>query len=171
MSPGTASARVLDITRPHPRLMTLYLLRSLALCLAGPWFLVALLPLYFRYHTLTYRFDAEGVAVTWGILWRREIYLTYARIQDIHISRGLFERWLGLATIHVQTAAGSAGAEMSIEGLSEYESVRDFLYARMRGGGEHGRAEPADTTDEVATLLSEIRDELKTLRGRLEARS
>lgn len=169
MAHSASDQEVLSITRPHARLMTLYFLRTLALCLLGPWFLVALLPLYFRYHTLTYRFDNEGVAVSWGILWRREIYLTYSRIQDIHISRGLFERWLGLGTIQVQTAAGSAGAEMSIEGLSEYESVRDFLYARMRGGGEHPASAGAQA-DEVAALLAEIRDQLAAVRARLEER-
>lgn len=171
MSSAIADREVLSITRPHARLMTLYVLRALALCLLGPWFLIALVPLYFRYHTLSYRFDNEGVAVSWGILWRRETYLTYSRIQDIHISRGLFERWLGLGTIQVQTAAGSAGAEMSIEGLMEYEAVRDFLYARMRGAGEHPDAASAREADEVTALLTEIRDELAAVRARLEERA
>ena len=158
--------KIFAIERPHPKLMKLYVLRVLALGLLGPWFWIALLPAYFRYHTLRYRFDAEGVAMSWGVLWRREIYLTYARIQDIHISRGIFERWLGLGTIHVQTAAGTSGAEMSIEGLTEYEAVRDFLYGRMRGASHHD--EPA-ATDEVASLLAEIRDDLRAVRGKLEA--
>jgi putative membrane protein len=151
-------------------LLTLYVLRSLALCLLGPWFLVAILPLYFRYHTLRYRFDDEGVAMSWGILWRRETYLTYARIQDIHISRGLFERWLGLGTIQVQTAAGSAGAEMGIEGLAEYEQVRDYLYSRMRGANVHTTKGTVES-DDVTVLLTEIRDELRALRGEREART
>jgi putative membrane protein len=57
----------------------------------------AFLPLLCRYITLRYRFDKEGVSVSHGLLWRRETYLTYARIQDIHVSRNIFERWLGLA--------------------------------------------------------------------------
>lgn len=163
---------IFAIERPSPRLLTLYVLRSLALCFLGPWFLIAIVPLYFRYHTLRYRFDDEGVAMSWGILWRRETYLTYARIQDIHISRGLFERWLGLGTIQVQTAAGSAGAEMGIEGLAEYEQVRDYLYSRMRGATLHTRAAALPDSDADATvLLTEIRDELRALRAEREARS
>ena len=77
--------------------------------LLGPWFIVAMAPLYFKYHTLRYKFDDEGIGMSWGVFWRREIHLTYARIQDIHLSRGLFERWLGLATIQVQTASGNSG--------------------------------------------------------------
>lgn len=158
------------IERPHPRLLVIYVLRVLALCLLGPWFLVAFLPLYFRYHTLRFRFDQEGVSTSWGILWRREIHLTYPRIQDIHVSRGLFERWLGLGTIHVQTASGSAAAEMTLEGLSDYEAVRDFLYERMRGARpEIAEPEVGVEHDSVA-LLTEIRDELRGIRVRLEAR-
>ena len=37
---------------------------------------------------------------------RREIHLTYRRIQDIHVTRNLFHRWLGLATVGIQTASG-----------------------------------------------------------------
>jgi uncharacterized membrane protein YdbT with pleckstrin-like domain len=162
---------IFAIERPSPRLLTLYVLRSLALCLLGPWFLIAIVPLYFRYHTLRYRFDDEGVAMSWGILWRRETYLTYARIQDIHISRGLFERWLGLGTIQVQTAAGSAGAEMGIEGLAEYEQVRDYLYSRMRGATQHSSTTAAPEGDGATALLTEIRDELRALRADREARS
>lgn len=69
----------------------------------------------------------------WGILFRREISLTYARIQDIHLTSNVVERWLGLARIQIQTASGSAGAEMTIEGLRDFEMIRDGLYSRMRG--------------------------------------
>lgn len=168
--PSPDAKTVFAITRPSSRLLTLYVLRCIALCLLGPWFLIALLPLYFRYHTLRYRFDDEGVAMSWGVLWRRETYLTYARIQDIHISRGLFERWLGLGTIQVQTAAGSAGAEMGIEGLSQYELVRDYLYSRMRGATLHTSSEEHAPSDDAAQLLTDIRDELRALRHDLESR-
>ena len=123
--------------RPHRSLLTYYTLGSLLL---GPLFFVALVPLYFRFHTLRYRFDDEGVAMSWGILFRREITLTYARIQDIHLVSNVVERWLGLARVQVQTASGNAGAEMTIEGLPHFAEVRDFLYSRMRGARETGGA-------------------------------
>ena len=76
--------------------------------------------------------------MSWGILFRRETYLTYKRIQDIHLTRNIIQRWMGLATVSIQTASGSSNAEMSIEGLLQAEPLRDFLYAKMRGAkGEH----------------------------------
>jgi putative membrane protein len=35
--------------------------------------------------------------------------------------------------IQIQTASGSSDAEAVIEGVLEYESLRDFLYSKMRG--------------------------------------
>src|SRR6185436_13823152 len=132
-SPGRSNldpAAILAIERPHPKLMTYYFICCL---LTGPFFLILILPNFFRYHTMRYRFDAEGISMRWGILFRREVILNYARIQDIHLVSNLLERWLGLARLQIQTASGSASAEMTLEGLLEFDAVRDFLYSRMRG--------------------------------------
>ena len=95
---------IFAIERPASNLFTYYLLSSFVL---GPLFFILLIPYYFRYHTLRYRFDEEGISMRWGILFRREINLTYARIQDIHLRSNFVERWLNLARIEVQTASGS----------------------------------------------------------------
>lgn len=151
------------IERPHRSLWTLYLLRAL---LTGPAFPVVAIVLYFRYHTMRYRFDAEGVHMRWGILFRREVNLTYRRIQDIHLRSGLFQRWLGLADVLVQTAAGSSSAEMTLEGLPQFEAVRDFLYARMRGHDDHvGQATSGDPA--LVTALHEVAQQLASVREAL----
>ena len=148
------------IDRPDRSLMKYYLITAL---LTGPLSIVVILPLYFKYETLRYRFDAEGMSMSWGILMRREIYLTYRRIQDIHVTRNIIQRWLGLATVSIQTASGSSTPEMNIEGILEAEALRDYLYTKMRGAREHhedlaGTAKPAD---EALMLLREIRDLLR----------
>ena len=159
------------IERPHSKLFTLYLLRSI---LSGPLIVFTFPLLFFRYHTLRYRFDEEGVSMRWGILFRREVNLTYARIQDIHLTSGPIQRWLGLADLHVQTASGSAAAEMVVEGLLEYESVRDYLYGRMRGVKDAskpaGAAAPAGGGgEEVSEALAAVSAELRGAREALEA--
>ncbi|HEX9767104.1 MAG TPA: PH domain-containing protein [Nitriliruptorales bacterium] len=153
--------------RPDPALMKYYLLVFL---LTGPGLLIAFWPCWFKYRTLRYHFDDEGMSMRWGVLFRREIHLAYRRIQDIHLTRNLVQRWLGLATVQVQTASGGSGPEMTIEGVLDAEGLRDFLYARMRGArGDAGDTPAADTTgapggdDEALVLLREIRD---LLRGR-----
>jgi putative membrane protein len=118
------------ITRPAPVLLAYYALVSLV---TGPAFPLVLLPLFCKYVTLRYRFDEKGISMSYGVLFRRETLLTYRRIQDIHLTHNIVQRWLGLATVSIQTASGAAGAEMAIEGILEAEALRDFLYQRMRG--------------------------------------
>ena len=160
---------IFALTRPDDKLLWLYVIYSL---LANVGFLFFLIPLYFRFKTLRYRFDAEGVSVAHGILWRKESYLTYARIQDIHVSRNIFERWLGLGKVEIQTASGSSSAEESIEGVKEYNEIRNFLYARMRGHRLTAGADaaPAAETGSADALLADIRDELRAIREHLEAK-
>ena len=153
------------LERPDPVLMRYYLLLCL---LTGPGLLVAFWPYWFKYRTLRYRFDDEGMSMSWGVLFRREIHLAYRRVQDIHLTRNVVQRWLGLATVKVQTASGGGGPEMQIEGVLEAEALRDFLYARMRGARMDAAAGPSTPEgnggdDEALALLREIRD---LLRGR-----
>ena len=177
------SQKIFALDRPDPALWNLYIIHAV---LTGPGVLFMLPFLYFRYRTLRYRFDEEGIHMRVGILFRREVNLTYARIQDIHLRSGFIQRWLGLADIQIQTASGSAGAEMVIEGFKEFEAIRDFLYTRMRGYQSkpvepgsiatqpapglptgHGNSED----DEMVALLLNIRDELRRTRELLEQRS
>lgn len=169
------------VTRPDPVLLKHYFITAL---LTGPGCVLIFPPLYFKYHTLRYRFDDEGVAASWGLLWRREVYLTYRRIQDIHVTRGIIQRWLGIAGIAIQTASGSSMPELTIEGIPQYDALRDFLYQQMRGAkGEAARpgaaqARPAaapeaadmsrEVDDEALHLLRQIRDEIALVRTKLE---
>jgi putative membrane protein len=175
--PGThITSALMGERRPVRALMKYYALESL---LAGPG-LIVLLPLrWFRYHTLRYVFDDEGVTVRWGILFRREVSLTYARIQDIHLVSNVVERWLGLGRVQIQTASGQSGAELTVEGLADYEAVRDELYRRMRGArGAHATgALPTDTArtalptaseqGEIVAALNAAVAELRALREEL----
>ena len=119
-----------QIKRPDPILFRYYLWVAL---LTGPLSPIVFLSLWFRYSTLRYKFDDSGVSMSWGVLFKQEVYLTYRRIQDIHLTRNLLQRWMGLAKISLQTASGSSKAEMAIEGVLRAEELRDFLYSRMRG--------------------------------------
>ena len=118
------------IERPDKSLLWYYVFIAM---LSGPLFPITFLPLFFKYETLRYRFDEGGVSMSWGILFRKEVYLTYRRIQDIHLTRNILQRWMGLATVGVQTASGSATPEMSLEGILQASELRDFLYREMRG--------------------------------------
>ncbi|MGH7244045.1 MAG: PH domain-containing protein [Phycisphaerales bacterium] len=176
VSPLDPSADPRSITRPDPALLTYYLVVSLFTLFGFP---IVFGLAYIRYKTLRYRFDGDGVWMAWGILFRKEITLTYRRIQDIHVTRNVIHRWLGLSTIDVQTAAGGSGPQMRIEGVREADGLRDFLYERMRGAKAHGEgaavapvleaAPIAPPTDESLALLRELRVSVDRLADRLDA--
>jgi putative membrane protein len=172
----TLSATNPQDRRPHPNLLRYYALESLLL---GPLFFFALIPRYLRFRTLRYHWDDQGITARWGVVFRREISLDFERIQDIHLRSNAVERWLGLAKVQLQTASGSAKAEMTIEGLQDFEAVRDFLYSRMRGvrafgprnskSTAGGQAAP-DEVNEVVDALRETAVELRALREELATR-
>lgn len=186
-APAVDDDRILALQRPDEKLMVLYALTACLATIAAP---IVIIPLYFKYHTLRYKLDREGVSASWGILFRREVHLTYKRIQDIHLKRNFVERWLGIATIQVQTASGSSSSELSFEGIRDYEALREFLYRRMRGheivhsgaastpGATAGSAAsgasataPGVAADaDVVVLLRSIQSEIEATRRALEAR-
>ncbi|MFA6293321.1 MAG: PH domain-containing protein [Victivallales bacterium] len=166
---------IYQIQRPSPMLLKLYIIRSI---LSGPFIIFSLPVLLFRYYTLKYRFDGEGISMRWGFIFRREVNLTYARIQDIHLTSGVIQRWLGLADLKIQTASGSAEPEMTIEGIIEYEKLRDFLYTKMRGYRDLALAKHAAPSavsahsvqigGDAVKILTGIGNELRATREALE---
>ena len=173
-SPPVNDASILALERPHPNLFTYY---WVLLLLFPPLLPILILPVWFRYHTMRYRFTEEGISMRWGILFRKEIIVNYARIQDIHLRSNIIERWLGLARVLVQTASGNANAELTLEGLKEFEAVRDFLYSRMRGVTEaagspasHASSQTSAGSDgdaELAAALRDVAEELRAVRSAL----
>ena len=146
-------------TRPDPALHRYYVVISLFATIGFP---LVYIPLLIRYNTMRYHFDDDGVSMAWGYFFRKEVYLTYRRLQDIHVTRNLIERWLGIAKVPIQTASGTSGATMKIEGVRDAEGLRDYLYNRMRGARDEDQTAPPDaTTDDVTTLLREIRDAIR----------
>lgn len=163
------------ITRPDPALFKYYFIVSLFAFIAFP---IVFVVSWIRYETLRYRFDEDGVWMAWGFLFRRETTLTYRRIQDIHVTRNVIHRWLGLSSVDIQTAAGGSGPQMRIEGVREADGLRDFLYERMRGAkGKPVIAAPAPakieekpaSPDEALVLLRDLRASVDQLASRLDA--
>jgi len=161
-----------SVTRPDDLLLIYYIIISTLTLILFPFIF---LPLYFKYKTLEYEFDEKGVSMKWGILFHKEVNLTYRRIQDIHVTHDIIQRWLGLSTLSVQTASGSATPEMSIVGIKNPDIIRDYLYRKMRGV-EDDQNTPEQTiathtpnqshennNDEALNLLIEIRDAIRKL--------
>ena len=157
------------LERPEPKLRTYYTLASF---LWGPLFPIALIMYYGRYRSLHYSFDEQGITVDWGTFNHHEISVDYARIQDLHLRSNVVERWLGLARIEIQTASSNKGAELVIEGFSNYLRIRDHLYAMMaqnKSADTSARhtAQSGAYDAELAQTLAAIAEEVKAIRQQL----
>ncbi len=162
---------IYTLERPHPNLKTYYIVSSF---LWGPLFFIPLITNLIRYRTVRYSFDETGVTMKWGRLVRREISLRYARIQDIHLSSNIIERWLNLAKIELQTASAQSKAEMTIEGFLEFDAIRNFMYSKMHGADvepptQNGNSPPLEqdiilTQTDVQTLIAALHQVTETLR-------
>ena len=169
MTPEALPRDIASIERPCPELLKYYVFKAAATTVAFP---LTMLLLYFRYHTMRCRPDPEGIHMRWGVLMRHEVMLNYSRIQDIQLRSNVIERWLGLARIEIQTASGSAGSEMVLEGLLNFVAVRDFLYSRMRGARHPTDVHDAQKDPEsLAAVLGEVAGELRGIRQAIEQRN
>ncbi|MFY8202099.1 MAG: PH domain-containing protein [Pirellula staleyi] len=158
------------LERPSPQLLTYYILAGF---LTGPGMVFVIPALMIRYSTLRYRFEESGIRMQVGLLFRKEVVVAFRRIQDIHVSRNLIQRWLGISSVSIQTASGSALPEIVLEGMTDADSIRDWLYERMRGakgqsslnatGAQAIQTHQESQSDEVTLLLTAIRDNLAIL--------
>lgn len=65
---------------------------------------------------------ADDLLVVSGILFRRLVIVPYGRMQQVDVRRGPVERYLGLATVQLHTAAATTDA--AIPGLDPAEAAR-----------------------------------------------
>ena len=164
MSSHSEDEIVLALEKPHPRLMTCYLVRSLW------WFILAPFAAFYywrRYKTLRYRFDHRQITVSWGQFSRSEIQVPYERIQDLHLKSGPFERTLGLARIEVQTASGDAKAEIVLEGFKEFREIRSFLFRKTRQQPTEEPKSFEEESQKVVEALNQVTAALRELQRRL----
>ncbi|MDL4813807.1 PH domain-containing protein [Actinomadura opuntiae] len=70
---------------------------------------------------------ADDLVVTHGVFVKRLIVVPYGRMQFVDVTAGLLERWMGIATVRLHTAA--AATDAAIPGLPALEAahLRDRL--------------------------------------------
>lgn len=82
-----------------------------------------------RVRSFGYAERADDLLVTSGIMFRRLVIVPYGRMQLVDIQAGPIDRWLGIATVQLHTAAATTDA--TIPGLlpAEAAGLRDRLAA------------------------------------------
>jgi putative membrane protein len=105
------------------------------------WLLVPLVPSalasLIRLCTLGYRFGDGGFLLKEGMLSRRLREIPYARIQHVELTQGPLQRWLGVATVAIQSAGNAEETEAALRVLS-LDAAEDL---RRRIDAARGRSE------------------------------
>lgn len=122
------------------------------------------------YHSLRYEVMDDEVIVRAGIVTSSVKHVPYRTVTNITIQRGLMDRWFfNLGTLKIQTAgmSGNTGAEESLVGLPDVQSVYDMVVLALRRF--RGSMAPTAADDDMAATEYQTKDELKQLLAEVKA--
>lgn len=105
-----ASLVVLWLLPAVPRLLTVLLTVGAAVVFCWAWWLIGR-----RVRSWGYSVRSDDLLVGSGILFRRLVIVPYGRMQLVDVVAGPIDRWLGVATVQLHTAAATTDA--AIPGL------------------------------------------------------
>jgi len=121
---------------------------------------------------LSYYIDEDRITIHKGILSKIKQNVPYRAITDFQLYRSLYDRFLGIASIKLQTAGQSptaTGFEAKLSGLTNWDDLLENLRAKVK------RLYPSiaapEATESIANengLLEKILEELKEIRNALE---
>jgi len=116
--------------------------------------------------------DEDRITIHKGILSKIKQNVPYRAITDFQLHRSLYDRFLGIASIKLQTAGQSptaTGFEAKLSGLIDWDDLLEQLRAKVK------RLYPSsvtlETNESIANdkdLLEKILEELKGIRNALE---
>lgn len=119
------------------------------------------------YRSLHYEIHEDEMIVNAGIVTKSIKHVPFRTVTNLTVKRGLFDRWLGIGTLDIETAgmSNAQGApEQSLVGLENPQEVYELVVAalhRFRGGMAPSSAEeeaPATASPEALNaILAEVR--------------
>ncbi len=148
-----------------------YIAAAIALCLAGLWWVAALLfpvalfiivapdivvfiALHLRYDTTWYVMTDRSLRIRRGIWIIHETTITFENVQNLKVNSGPLQRHFGIGDLVVETAGaggdshqkGSQGVSNKgiIEGISNAVEIRDRILSRLRQSKTAGLGDDAD---------------------------
>jgi membrane protein YdbS with pleckstrin-like domain len=156
------------------------LLLAFAVLKAGVLYVTTRLDYEMRWYILTER----SLRLREGVWTIRELTLTFANVQNVHVLQGPVERIFGFSNIMLETAGGGSGQKEQrlvdphralLRGIENPVEVRDLVLSLLRryktaglGDKEDSIVHHAANGSQLGTasrqLLSEIRDAARSLR-------
>jgi len=110
-----------------------YLAPSALLVIVVPlriWYVAA------AYRSWRYRFGPDALHLEHGVFWRASSSMPYHRLQQVDVAQGPVERWLGMATVQLRSAAATTDAVIPGIAADDVDRIRQLLL--QRAGGDDG---------------------------------
>jgi uncharacterized membrane protein YdbT with pleckstrin-like domain len=117
---------------------------------------------------LSYSIEDDRIVIHKGILTKIKQNIPFRMITDFMLERTLYDRFLGIGSIKIQTAGqtqNSTGYEGKLSGLLDWERLHEILRLKLSGIETSNQAQPK--TGKIGTM-EEILHELKKISGLLE---
>lgn len=113
------------------------------------------------FKNLDYEIEPDKVIIRKGILTKTQQNIPMRMITDFRLQRTLYDRFLGIGSIQIQTAGQSqtaTGYEGKLAGLEAWADLHEDLRSRLRHQpGSSAVSEPrAPGTDDIHALLEEV---------------
>ena len=101
-----------------------------------------------RYISFRYRYDEHELVVRWGLVFRKERHIPYARIQNLDAVQNPLHRAFGVVKVRLETGAGQEPeATMSVLPLEALETMRQRVF--------QGRRAPVTGPEEIVDAPSD----------------
>ena len=124
---------------------------------------------YLWIKNLAYTIHGDGIRIYKGIITKTQQNIPYRAITDFALERSLYDRFLGIGSIKIQTAGQShtaTGYEGKLGGLIEYDDWHSDLREKLKS--LHPVSESVTTAEtgpkSETDILKEILAELKAIR-------
>ncbi|MUV56559.1 PH domain-containing protein [Halogeometricum sp. CBA1124] len=107
-------------------------------------FLTWWIPAFYR--SADYRLTDDELEYRRGVFFQQKTTVPYNRITNVNAAQGPLQRFVGAGSVGIHTAGfgGQTGAELTIDGVEDYEDIKDQILAKVR------RREPQATESEDA---------------------
>ena len=119
----------------------------IGICIIGTGHLiVSFIMLRLDYEMRWYKISDRSLRIREGVVFVREMTMTFANIQNISISQGPIQRFFKIADLKVETAGGGGALQPDhstqnpafsmhigvFKGIDNYDEVRDMMLARLK---------------------------------------
>lgn len=82
------------------------------------------------YRAWRYRFTADGLELRRGVFWRNASAMPYHRLQQVDVGQGPLERWFGMSSVQLRSAAATTDATIPGIASVDVDELRRMLMER-----------------------------------------